>query len=168
VTVSDSGETDGVVIDVGNEALEVLDHPYSTSIDGRGTAVIRWFGGLVGLGGRKATFRQATLEGGRTWAQPGHRVSGLACVDVFAGSACGTANGLGAALNVHRVFGTEPGSGCAAARAAGCSGDADAGGSARDGAWTVKRSVYCCRLEENETGDGEIRWDEEHVVLWCE
>jgi hypothetical protein len=40
VSVSDSGESDGVVVDVGDEALKVLDHPYSASIDGRGTAII--------------------------------------------------------------------------------------------------------------------------------
>lgn len=165
VSVSDRGESDRVIVYAGNETLKVLDHGYSPSVDGRGTAATRWLWGLVRLGGREAGLWQTALEAGRTWAQPGHCVSGFASVDVLACSAGGTANGFGAALDVHRILGAEPGSRCAAACATGCGSNANTWGTVSNGTRAVQRSVCCCRPEENEGGDGEIRWDEEHGVV---
>lgn len=34
MSISDGGESDGVVVDVGNETFEVLDHTHGASVDG--------------------------------------------------------------------------------------------------------------------------------------
>lgn len=86
VTVTDGGESNGIVVDVGDPSFVVLDHPYSSRVGGCSTAVIRRFGRLVGLRGLQTRLREAALEAGGTWAQPCHRVSRLASANILAGA----------------------------------------------------------------------------------